>query len=266
MRMTETAEDLDIQAGKSSSAIGKAFAVLEALRNATGPMTLSSVAAEAGMAASSAHSIMSQLLDQDAVIQDEEKRYRLGPTLLHLGASFARGTRVYRSVWIELVTAANELFVTAALAVPWGEHHLILNSHRAPNSDVAVPYGGRIPLDAASWGKAYYAYARAAIPKSLTRYTNASIVDAAKFAEEVQATRTRGYAIDDEEFYDGVAGVCAAVTGQGSEYEGLVSFLAPKSRVEELGFEPLGRRLATLASRASLTLGDRNRLRFFGAE
>jgi IclR family acetate operon transcriptional repressor len=266
MGMTEMAEDLDGQAGKSSSAIGKAFAVLEALRSASGPMTLSAVAAEAGIAASSAHSIMSQLLDYDAVVQDEEKRYRLGPTLLYLGAAFARGTRVYRSVWIELVTAANELSVTAALAVPWDDYHLILNSHRAPNSDVAVPYGGRIPLDAASWGKVYYAYSGAEIPKTLTRYTGASIVDRARFAEEVQATRTAGYAIDDEEFHEGVAGVCAAVTGQGSDYEGLVSFVAPKSRIGDLGFEALGRRLATLASRASLTLGDRNRLRFFGTE
>lgn len=264
--MTQTAEELDAQAGKSSSAIGKAFAVLHALRDASAPMTLSAVAAEAGIAASSAHSIMNQLLDQDAVVQDEEKRYRLGPSLLYLGTSFARGTRVYRSVWIELVTAANELCVTAALAVPWNDRHLILNSHRAPNSDVAVPYGGRVPLDAASWGKVYYAYSGKPVPTTLTRYTDASIIEPAKFSEQVRITRARGYAIDEEEFHDGVAGICCAVTGQGGGYEGLVSFLAPKSCIEDIGFDVLGRRLAALASRASLTLGDRNRLPFFGSE
>lgn len=263
--MNETAEELDLNSAKSSSAIGKAFAVLAALRGATSPMTLTSVASAAGVAPSSAHSILNQLLEQDAVVQDEEKRYRLGPVMLYLGASFARGTRAYRSVWIELVTTANELSVTAALAVPWDGFHLVLNSHRAANSDVAVPYGGRVPLDAASWGKVYYAASGAAVPKKLTRYTPSSIVDKAKFEAQIELTRTRGWAIDDEEYHEGVAGVCAAITGQ-LGYEGLVSFLAPKSRIQELEFARIGRRLADLAARASLTLGDGSRHRFFGTE
>jgi len=263
--MTDLVEDLDVNGSKSSSAIGKAFAVLAALRGATSPMTLTAVASAAGIAASSAHSILNQLLDQQVVIQDDEKRYTLGPRLLYLGAAYARGTRLYRSVWIELVTTANELSVTAALAVPWDEHHLVLNSHRAARSDVAVPYGGRVPLDAASWGKIYYGYNDLPVPKRLTKYTSASILDRAAYEAAAREARTRGYAVDDEEFHDGVAGVCAAITGQFG-YEGLVSFLAPKPRIEELTFDNLGRRLAGLAARASLTLGDGGRLRFFGTE
>jgi DNA-binding IclR family transcriptional regulator len=254
--MTQFAEsDAEVGSAKSSSAIGKAFAVLDALRDAASPVTLTAVAASAGIAPSSAHSILAQLLEQDAVIQDEEKRYRLGPSLFYLGAAYARGTRLYRSIWIELVTAS--------LAVPWNDHHLVLNSHRAPHSDVAVPFGGRVPLDAASWGKVYYAASGAPVPKKLTRYTSASIVDRAKFEEQLSVVRTKGYAIDDEEYRDGIGGVCASVTGQ-SGYEGLVSFLAPKPRIEELGFDRIGRQLANLAARASLTLGDGSRLQFFG--
>jgi DNA-binding IclR family transcriptional regulator len=263
--MTQAADELEGSAGKSSSAIGKAFAVLGELRKGAAPMTLTALASAAGLAPSSAHSIVNQLLEQGALTQDEEKRYQLGPTLLYLGASYARGTRAYRSVWIELVTAANELSVTAALAVPWEGHHLVLNSHRAANSDVAVPYGGRVPLDAASWGKVYFAVSGDPLPKKLARYTPSSIVDPAKFEEEVRLTQTVGYAVDDEEFREGVAGVCAALTGQYG-YEGLISFLAPKQRIEELQFDQLGQRLNTLAARASLTLGDRSRLRSFTME
>jgi DNA-binding IclR family transcriptional regulator len=265
LALTDVAENLELTGAKSGSAIGKAFAVMEALRQSVTPMTLTAVAAAAGIAPSSAHSIVSQLLDQDAVVQDEEKRYRLGPNLLYLGAQYARGSLPYRAVWIELVSTANELSVTAALAVPWKGQHFVLNSHRAANSDVAVPYGGRVPLEAASWGKAYFAATGEPVPDSLPRYTAKSIVDRAKFEEEVQLTKSLGYAVDDEEFHDGVGGVCAAVTGQAG-YEGLVSLLAPKSRIQEVGFEHLGSRLAALAARASLTLGDGSRLRFFGTE
>jgi DNA-binding IclR family transcriptional regulator len=262
--MTDT-EESEVSAGKSNSAIGKAFAVLGALRKGGAPMTLTALASAAGMAASSAHSIVNQLLEADALTQDEEKRYQLGPALLYSGASYARGTRAYRSVWIELVTAANELSVTAALAVPWDGHHLVLNSHRAAASDVAVPFGGRVPLDAASWGKVYYAVSGEPSPKKLASYTPSSIVDRTKFEEAVRLTQSVGYAIDNEEFREGVAGVCAALTGQHG-YEGLISFLGPKARIEELQFDLLGQRLATLAARASLTMGDGSRLRLFTME
>jgi DNA-binding IclR family transcriptional regulator len=263
--MTEIVEETEANIGKSSSAIGKAFAVLAALRKGGAPMTLTALAAAAGMAPSSAHSVVNQLLEVDAVTQDEEKRYQLGPALLYLGAAYARNTRAYRSVWIELVTVANELSVTAALAVPWDGHHLVLNSHRAAASDVAVPFGGRVPLDAASWGKVYYAVSGEPLPKKLASYTPSSVVDRAKFEEQVRLTQSDGYAIDNEEFREGVAGVCAALTSQNG-YEGLVSFLGPKSRIEELQFNRLGERLATIAARASLTLGDASRLRLFSME
>jgi len=262
--MTQAVEETEAHIGKSSSAIGKGFAVLEALRKQS-PMTLTALAAATGMAPSSAHSIVNQLLEVDAVTQDEEKRYQLGPVLMHLGASYARSTSAYRSVWIELVTTANELSVTAALAVPWDGYHLVLNSHRAAKSDVAVPYGGRVPLDAASWGKVYYAVSGEPLPKELKAYTPSSIVDRAEFEQQVRLTKSEGYATDNEEFREGVAGVCAALTSQNG-YEGLISFLGPKPHIEELRLEWLGQRLATLAARASLTMGDGSRLRFFSVE
>jgi DNA-binding IclR family transcriptional regulator len=261
--MTRSSDGEDPASPKSSSAIGKAFNVLLSLRKTGGPTTLTALSEDAGIAPSSAHTILSQLLTEDAVAQDEERRYQLGPTLLYLGAAYARSSRIYRAVWIELVTAANQNSVTAAMAVPWHDHHLVLNAHRAANSDVAVPYGGRVPLDAASWGKVYYATSGQPLPKRLGRYTAASITDLGKFKDEIESTNRLGYAVDAEEYQDGIVGVCSAVTSE-SGYEGLISFLAPKETLDELSLTRLGILLAGLASRASLALGDEERLRVFG--
>jgi DNA-binding IclR family transcriptional regulator len=249
----------------STSAVGKAFAILRVLRRSAVPMTLSSIAQEIGMAPSSAHSVLNQLLLQGAVVQDPDKRYQLGPSTFFIGSAFARGTPIYRSIWMELVTAANDLGVTTALAVTWESHHLVLNSHRAGESDVAVPFGGRVPLFASSWGKVYSAWGDGKAPKELARFTPRSIVDRAKWAEEVEHVREFGYATDNEEFASGVGGVAAAVTSD-LGYAGLASFLAPMEQVEELTFERLGRRIAALAARASHALGDTERMRFFGAD
>ena len=217
------------------------------------------------MAPSSAHSVLNQLLDQGAVLQDQDKRYQLGPSVFYIGSAYARGTRAYRSVWVELVSAANSLGVTTALAVPWDNHHLVLSSHRAGDFDVAVPFGGRVPIDAASWGKVYFAWAGVALPKELGTYTSKSIADPKTLAKELEAVRNAGYAVDNGEFADGVGGVAGALTSD-SGYEGLASFLAPIERVNELTVDLLGRRISAITARASLALGDPDRMSLFGAE
>lgn len=257
---------LDTRAGRQpNSAIAKAFAVLSVLRKAVEPLALTAIAEQVGLPPSSLHSILTQLLEQDAVHQHEDKRYDLGPSLFYIGAVYARDSRVTRSIWSDLVTAANDLGVTAVLAVTWAGHHFILNTHRAGEFNIAVPQGGRVPLDAGSWGKAYYVWSGAEPPSELHRYTEASIVDPAQFAEELDSVRQCGYGTDRAEFADGVGGVCAAITSS-SGYEGLASFVAPLSRIEEVTFGEVGRRISALAARASLTLGDRSRVPLFGVE
>jgi DNA-binding IclR family transcriptional regulator len=247
-----------------NSAVGKAFAVLRVLRRAAAPMTLTNVAESVGIAPSSAHSVLMQLLKEDAVIQDGDKRYQLGPALFYLGSAYARGSGIYRAIWMELVQAANELAVTAALAVEWERHFLILNAHRAGN-EVAVPFGGRVPIEGGSWGKVYYTWSGAEPPTELPAFTQASITDVEKYAEVLATTRQRGYATDVGEFSDGVGGVAAPVTSSAG-FEGVASFLAPLDRTRELTFELLGARIASLTARASLALGAQNRVRFFGSE
>lgn len=248
-----------------SSAIGKGFAVLRALRRASGPLTLSTLAEDVGIAASSVHAVLAQLMEQGVVEQGADRRYRLGPSMLYLGASYVRSSPLTRSIWLELIAAANELRVTTALAVPWQDHHLILDSHQGGQSRVNVPQGGLVPLDAGSWGKVYYCWSGAPVAADLRRYTGNSIVDAAKFADALDTTRRDGYAIDHGEFSDGVGGVCAPITDDVG-YVGLASFVAPLQHVESLSFADLGSRLSALAARASLSLGDASRVRLFGSE
>jgi len=248
-----------------SGAIAKAFAVLRVLRSAPTPLPLTTIAEEVGLAPSSLHSILAQLVEQDAVHQDDDKRYDLGPSLFYIGAVYARDSRVSRAIWFDLVTAANELGVTAVLAVTWADHHFILDTHQAGEFNIAVPQGGRVPLDAGSWGKAYYHWSGIEPPSKLHRYTPASIVDPQQFAEELEVVRKNGYGMDHAEFAEGVGGVCAAITSSAG-YEGLASFVAPLSRIEELSFAAVGRRVSAVASRASLTLGDRSRVPLFGLE
>jgi DNA-binding IclR family transcriptional regulator len=247
---------------KSTSAIDKAFAAVMVLRRSPSPLTLTAIAAEVGIAPSTAHSLLNDLLAQGAVVVDEDKRYRLGPALYYIGAAYARGTAIFRSTWIELVALANELSMTAAVAVPWDNHHLIIASHQGGDSDLNVAFGGRVPLDGGSWGKAHFA-ALGTEPATLTKYTNNTIVEPKLYRAELARTRERGFATDFEEFSPGVAGLCSSVTSDVA-YEGLASVLVPLARVSPEELEQVGRRLSALAARASMSLGDSTRVAVVG--
>jgi len=142
------------------------------------------------------------------------------------------------------VLPSNELAVTTALAVTWENHHLVLNAHRAGDSTVAVPFGGRVPIDGSSWGKVYYAWSGASVPEKLESYTPASVTDRAKYEREIQEVRARGYATDREEFSSGVGGVAAPITSSVG-YEGLAFVPSPDvtgrhDRHREVGPAPFG--------------------------
>jgi len=267
--MTSSATDQDGSTNRGSSnsggAVGRSFSILRVLRRSSAPLPLTAISDEIGIAPSSAHSVLMQLLAQNAVVQDGDKRYRLGPAMFYIGSAYARGSSLYRAAWSELITSANELGVTAALAVPWENHHLIISSHRAGDSDVSVPFGGRVPIDGGSWGKVHFAWSGDPLPAKLTSYTSASIVDRKAYAEEIETTRRNGYAVELGEFADDIGGVSAPVTSSAG-YEGLGAYLAPLSRIEELTLPVIGRRIAGLTARSSLALGDSERVRFFGSE
>ena len=246
------------------SAVTKAFNVLRLLRRSPSAVSVSEVARSVHIAASTAHAILSELQAQGAVTQDADKRYRLGPATYYLGAAFARSAPISRGIWNELTEVARELSVTAAIAVPWENHHLILNVHQHGDGEIEVAFGGRVPIDAGSWGKAYYAWSQTE-PGKPTKFTSHSIVDAQEYRGHVERTRERGYATDSEEFTLGVGAVAAGVTSERG-FEGVASLMAPITQMTELGFDAVGRRLAGVASRASFALGDLRRMKVVGIE
>jgi DNA-binding IclR family transcriptional regulator len=246
------------------SAVTKAFNVLRLLRRSQNAVSVSEVARSVRIAPSTAHAILGELQAQGAVTQDADKRYRLGPATYYLGAAFARSAPISRGIWNELTEVARELSVTAAIAVPWENHHLILNVHQHGDGELEVAFGGRVPIDAGSWGKAYFAWSDID-PGASTPFTSRSVTDPAEYRAQVERTRERGYATDCEEFTLGVGAVAAGVTGERG-FEGIASLMAPISHMDELGFDVVGRRLAGVASRASFALGDLRRMKVVGVE
>jgi DNA-binding IclR family transcriptional regulator len=243
-----------------STSVARAFAIAEHLYAARAPQTLMEIARAVGAPPSTTHGLLATLLELGAVERSPGKRYHVGPLFFVIGAKYARTTPLYRAIWDDLVGIANEHDVNAALAITQGDHHAILAVHQ--NTAPKIQIGGRIPLDAGSFGATYSAWNVEPPIRGERQATKGSV----GFSEsERSETRRRGYAVDRGAFAEGIGAVATAVTST-SGYEGIASLIAGLERFDAAGFDSVGAKLAILAETASRILGDASRERSFGDE
>ena len=95
--------------------------------------------------------------------------------------------------------------------------------------------GERVPAHCSGLGKAILAHLRAdaverVLPPRLEALTENTITDRRGFLEQLAGVRRRGYALDDEEFMDGVRCVATPIIGPGGEAVAAVSISGPAFR------------------------------------
>ena len=115
-------------------------------------------------------------------------------------------------------TLMEDIGETVFLGTLNGDHVTILNVVESHNElKITSPPGTRMPLLAGASGRVLLAQleekkARELVQKKgLTRYTAKSVTDVKRFYKEVEETKKRGYAIDNEEYLLGVTAVAAPI-------------------------------------------------------
>ncbi len=126
-----------------------------------------------------------------------------------------------------------------------------------------APLGSRRPLHCTGMGKAHLA----ALPPgereallsrlSLDPVTPRTITDAMQLRSQLDVYRLRGYALDDEEFMEGVRCVSASVPGEGGSSLGALTVSGPIYRMTPERAHQLGPEIAAAAHR----LGEATRRR-----
>jgi DNA-binding IclR family transcriptional regulator len=208
----------------SVPAVDRAARLLALLEAEARPLSASELARRIGAHKSSVHAVLETLRHHGLLDRDEHtKRYRLGARLVRLGQVAADGLdlpAVARPLLVDLAQQSGE---TVLLLIRSGaDRAMILDRAEAGQDGVRIsaPVGLRIPLAAGAVGKAYLAYLpeheRAPFLQRLPRFTAASVVDPEAYRAELQAVLANGYALDDQEYLDGVRACAAPVLGVGS--------------------------------------------------
>jgi IclR family transcriptional regulator, acetate operon repressor len=180
-------------------------------------VTATEVALAHGIAVPTAHHLLNTLVAEGLLAKDSRRRYALGPKVAVLADAHLRQTAPPEHMLEGLRALAAETGETAYLAAWRGDEIRALASVEGTS---AVRVGEITPgryrhAHARATGKLLLAYADPARRDAYLRadpiepLTEHTIADRARLDDELATIRDRGYAIDEEEFQEGVS-CCAA--------------------------------------------------------
>jgi IclR family transcriptional regulator, acetate operon repressor len=184
--------------------------------------TAKELARAAGLPAPTAHHLLSTLVDEGVLAKDSKARYLLGTKVAVLADALQRAVTAPEYLMEPLRQLAATTGETSYLAV-WrqgdirvqasveGNHPVRVSLPLGPYTDAHARATGKLLLAMAS-PELRSAYLASHPPRPLTPRT---IVDGERLNDEFERIRARGYAIDIEEFQQGVSCVSAPVVDEG---------------------------------------------------
>lgn len=241
--------------------VGRSLDLLEAV--AEEELGLVALAERAGLGPSTAYRILSTLMERGYVTRSPQTgQFRLGSKLVELAAAARQGNeRLRTAVRPHLRALRDATGETANLVMLDGLSIVYVDqveSSRAVRMFTTI--GRRVPLHASGGGKAIAAFAPGELVDDLLvhgldRLTPHTLATAAALRSDLARVRERGYAIDHEEYEEGVICVAAPIFGPNGETVAAASISGPAARMLEHDLDALGATVLQHTRTASADVG-----------
>jgi len=179
----------------------------------------------------------------------ERHTYRLGPSARSLAALATQSaiTRLAEPPMADLRNATGETVNLVGVHGSRLVYEAVLEGGYALRSLPSL--GMTVAAHCSALGKAVLAESPVALrevllgPEPYQRFTEKTIITRQDLDAELEATRRRGYAIDEEEIETGLTCVAAAIGGTGGRPAGAISISGLTGRMHRLDLPGLGERL-----------------------
>jgi len=221
------------------------------------------LAERTGLQPSTAHRLLSTLIECGYVVQSARtSRYRLSYKVIQLAGSAEQRIQRLRSVVRPQLVALRDRTGETSNLVVLDRFTTVyvdqVESSRSVRMHTAI--GRSVPAHANAGGKAMLAFLPdAAIDdiasRPLEALTERTITDPEALREELVHACSRGYAVDDEEYEEGVVSVAAPVLGNGGLVHAAGAVSGPAARMHARDLDELGGLVAELMLEASVELG-----------
>ncbi|HXF67301.1 MAG TPA: IclR family transcriptional regulator [Burkholderiales bacterium] len=217
------------------------MSLLDALARQAAPVNLKQLATTTRLHPSTAHRILSVMVENRLVDRIEPGTYRLGIRLLELGALVKSRISVRQEALPYMQSLHQELGETVNLSVRHDDEVVYVERTAGSNSMMRVVQiiGARAPLHITAVGKIFlaedgpqgcYEYARRT---GLPRYTENTLTDPDDLARELEKVRRQGYAFDNEEAEKGVSCIGAGIYNDEGKLVAGLSVSAPSDRLDK---------------------------------
>lgn len=221
----------------------------------SGRASLTELSLSAGMPTASAHRLLTTMEKMGFVAFDEAvQSWSIGAQAFRVGSSFAQRSNLVeasRKVMRDLTADTGE---TANLGIVADIEVVFVTQVETSNPIRAFfPIGTRGSLHATGVGKAYLAQiGRENVETLLQRtgleeFTPKTLVTPQALFDDLEAIRARGWALDDEERFEGMRCVASALRNRHGDAVGGVSVSGPSSRFPDHLIAEIGGRVRRAA-------------------
>ena len=245
----------DVRSGAQS--VERALAVLHCFERAERSLGVSELAAATGLTISTTHRLTRALCAGGLLMQDpRSERYQLGPMVVVLGRR-AEEHLGYARALPALESLAESTGESVNLGIRSGAEVLVVVAVPSPQPlrfDQLA--GSRVPIHTSAMGKCLLAFAPSlpgtgidvlrGLPR-LARFTDRTITRRDRLAAELQQTRNRGWALNDEERNPGVRAVAVPVLDAAGSAVAAVAVQGPATRLPDDRLQVVARRIADLS-------------------
>lgn len=251
-----------------SKVVARAFDILGVIADEGSEIAITEISEKVKLHKSTTHRLIMMLEASRFVEKNEQTgRYRIGSRVIELGLSALNQLDVYALSKPRLRDLVEESDETAHLGIIRGPEIILLCTVETKRAlRTSDPPGTRRPAHCSSIGKSILGSVSTGELDSFLRksdlapFTPHTITSAARFREDMERTRKRGYALDDEEAEEGLRCIGAPILNGLEEVVAAVSISGPVFRITDERVPVLAAAVMRTAWLISASLGYRSRL------
>lgn len=215
--------------------------ILEAVASAGVALTPTEINHSVGLPKQSIHRLCATLVSEGFLAYEADgKRLRPARRLRTMSSGLLHASRIHIARHQILLEVARQVGETVNFAVPETTGMSYLDRVETGWAfRVQLPIGTHVPFYCTASGKTFLASLepknRAALISSLKfqALTPSTIVTAERLNDELDAVRASGYAIDREEFMEGMTAIAVPVTDDDGRFLAALAFHGPTMRLDE---------------------------------
>jgi DNA-binding IclR family transcriptional regulator len=202
-------------------------------------MTATEINEEIGLPKQTVHRLVATLESEGFLNREPSgKRYRPSRRLRLMGAGLLHASRFHITRHQVLQTVASNVKEAVNYVVPeeTGMHYLDRIDTDWPFR-IQLPVGTNVPFHCTASGKCFMASLSNSARKKfvagldLEKLTEKTFTNSEKLLAELEMVSKRGYAIDDEEFMDGMRAIAVPVTDNTGRFVAALAFHGPSQRL-----------------------------------